>query len=101
MTPPQYDNSHSSARKELFYYCEVLKNPNYEELVAKVVRRLRLEREQQGRSMSAVARAAGISQSIVSLIEHDLRSPTLETLLRLADALEVDLGKLITLTLKK
>jgi len=79
----------------------VLKNPNYEELVAKVVRRLRLEREQQGRSMSAVARAAGISQSIVSLIEHDLRSPTLETLLRLADALEVDLGKLITLTLKK
>ena len=79
----------------------MLKNPNYEELVAKVVRRLRLEREQQGRSMSAVARAAGISQSIVSLIEHDLRSPTLETLLRLADALEVDLGKLITLTLKK
>lgn len=79
----------------------MLKNPNYEELVAKVVRRLRLEREQQGRSMSAVARAAGISQSIVSLIEHDLRSPTLETLLRLADALELDLGKLITLTLKK
>lgn len=46
--------------------------------------------------MNVVSQRAGLSQSIVSLIERDLRNPTLDTLLRIAEAIEIDLGKLIT-----
>ena len=46
--------------------------------------------------MNVVAQRSGLSQSIVSLIERDLRNPTLDTLLRIAEAMEIDLGKLIT-----
>lgn len=45
--------------------------------------------------MNALAERAGLSQQMVSYVERELRTPTLETLLRLAAALEVDLWKLI------
>lgn len=45
--------------------------------------------------MNALAERSGLSQSIISLVERDLRNPTLDTLLRIADALEIDLPKLI------
>ena len=46
--------------------------------------------------MTVVAQRSGLSQSIVSLIERDLRNPTLDTLLRIAEAIEVDLGEILT-----
>jgi transcriptional regulator with XRE-family HTH domain len=46
--------------------------------------------------MNIVAQRSGLSHSIVSLIERDLRNPTLDTLLRIAEVLEIDLGKVIT-----
>ena len=64
--------------------------------VSNVIRLLREEREKQGLSMNVVAQRSGLSHSIVSLIERDLRNPTLDTMLRIADALEIDLGKIIT-----
>lgn len=60
-----------------------------------VIRLLREERENRGLSMNVVAQRAGLSCSIVSLIERDLRNPTLDTLLRMAEALEIDLGEII------
>ncbi len=45
--------------------------------------------------MNALAERSGLSQSMISLVERDLRNPTLDTLLRMADVLEVDLGTLI------
>ena len=63
---------------------------------ANVVRLLREEREKRGLSMNVVAQRSGLSHSIVSLIERDMRNPTLETLLRIAEAIGIDLGEIIT-----
>lgn len=67
-----------------------------EAITANVIRLLREEREKRGLSMNVVAQRSGLSQSIVSLIERDLRNPTLDTLLRIADAIEIDLGEILT-----
>lgn len=65
-------------------------------IAANVVRLLREEREKRGLSMNVVAQRSGLSHSIVSLVERDLRNPTLDTLLRIAEAIEIDLGEIIT-----
>jgi transcriptional regulator with XRE-family HTH domain len=65
-------------------------------IMASVLRILREERDKRGLSMNVVAQRSGLSHSTVSLIERDLRSPTLDSLLRIADALDVDLGEIIT-----
>ena len=63
---------------------------------SQVIRILREAREKRGLSMNVLAQRAGLSQSIISLIERDLRNPTLDTLLRITHVMEVDLGKIIT-----
>jgi transcriptional regulator with XRE-family HTH domain len=60
-----------------------------------VVRILRDERKRLGISMEVLADRAGLSQSIISLIERDLRNPTLDTLLRIADVLQIDLADIL------
>lgn len=62
---------------------------------ARVSRFLREERLRQGMSMTVLAQKAGLSQAMISFVERDLRNPTLETLLRIAEVLEVDLGSAI------
>jgi len=74
----------------------VSKNSLRDAITANVVRLLREEREKHGLSMNVVAQRSGLSHSIVSLIERDLRNPTLDTLLRIAEAIGIDLGKVIT-----
>jgi len=61
-----------------------------------VVRLLREERKKRVLSMNVVAQRSGLCHSIISLVERDLRNPTLDTLLRIAEAIEIDLGKVIT-----
>jgi transcriptional regulator with XRE-family HTH domain len=77
------------------------KNSRCETIAANVVRLLREEREKRGLSMNVVAQRSGLSHSIISLIEHDLRNPTLDTLLRIAEVLDVDLGELLTRSRKE
>lgn len=62
---------------------------------SRVVQLLRKEREQQGMSMNVLAQRSGLAQSTISRIEHELRIPNLETLLRMSMVLEVDLGRVI------
>ena len=71
------------------------KSSSREIIASNVVRLLREAREKRGLSMNVVAQRSGLSHSIVSLIERDLRNPTLDTLLRIAEALEIDLGEII------
>lgn len=52
-------------------------------------------REAKGLSMNQVAERSGLSQQMVSYVERGMRNPTLETLLRMADALEADLSRVI------
>jgi len=45
--------------------------------------------------MTIVAKRAGLSRAMISFVERDLRTPSLETLLRITDVLELDLGEVI------
>lgn len=58
-----------------------------------VARILRRERERLDLSMNEVAQRSGLSQQMVSYVERGMRNPTLETLLRIAAAMEIDLAK--------
>jgi len=40
--------------------------------------------------MNGVSKKAGLSQQMVSYVERGMRNPTLETLLRICAALEID-----------
>lgn len=45
--------------------------------------------------MNQVAERAGLSQQMVSYVERGMRNPTLETLLRITAAMDVNLAKVI------
>lgn len=62
------------------------------ERVAKVVEAARLN---AGLSKTRLAEKAGLSQGMISHVEHGDRKPTLDTLLRICWALETDLWKLV------
>ncbi len=53
--------------------------------------KLRTVRERKKYTLKVVAQAAGVSESLVSQIERNRVSPAIDTLLALADALEIDL----------
>ena len=67
------------------------KNAFREAVASHVVRLLREERERKGVSMNVLAQQAGLAQSTVSRIEHELRTPSLDTLLRMAEVIGVKL----------
>jgi transcriptional regulator with XRE-family HTH domain len=71
------------------------KKPNREAVASRLVKLLVEERLRQGLSMSSVAERAGISVTMVSFVERELRHPTLDTLQRISEALEVSLGGLL------
>lgn len=69
---------------------------SYREAVsAQVVSILRQERERQEVSMTRLAEMAGLSQGMISLVEHELRNPSLDTLLRVCGALEIELSTVL------
>ncbi len=70
-------------------------------ICARTAKRLRLARLERGLSMNAVAEKAGLSQQMVSYVERGICKPTLETLVRMSWALEVDVGLLLSSTDKE
>lgn len=62
-----------------------------EAVCSHVIRLLREERERKGISMNVLAQRSGLAQSTVSRIEAELRIPSLDTLLRMAEAIDVKL----------
>jgi transcriptional regulator with XRE-family HTH domain len=62
---------------------------------ARIVRLLYEERKRRGLSKYALAARSGLSQQMISYVERGLRYPSLETTLRIADALEVDFAKIV------
>ena len=77
------------------YFPCVASNKSQQAICSRVARILRQEREKQGLSMNLVAERAGLSQQMVSYVEREMRNPTLETVLRIAAALEIDLAKVL------
>ncbi len=64
-------------------------------IALEVARLLRTERVRQELSMTRLAEKSGLSQPMVSYVERGMRNPTLDTLLRIAIALDVDLWMLL------
>ena len=56
---------------------------------------LRAARRRAGLTQEALAFQAGVDRSYVSLLENDKKSPTLDMLFRLCDALGVKASRLI------
>jgi len=60
--------------------------------------RLQLVRKEKGMSRTELARKSGVALSFVNYIESDIKSPTLRTLEKLANALEVPVTELLAIT---
>ena len=71
------------------------------QISAEIVRLLTEERKRLGLSQNALAAKAGVNQSLVSAIEKEPWNPTVSTLLRIAKALKIDLGEIITKACKR
>ena len=56
---------------------------------------LRRERQRAGLTQEALAHAAGIDRTYVSMLENGKASPTLETLFRLCDAIGVSASAVV------
>jgi transcriptional regulator with XRE-family HTH domain len=76
-------------------YCYEVAKTKPDVICSTVVRLLREKRVASGLSMNAIAKRARLSHSMISRVEHELRRPTLDTLLRITEAMEVDLWPLI------
>jgi transcriptional regulator with XRE-family HTH domain len=73
----------------------VLTDAKVQAACQRVAASLQKERERQGLSLTGLGERAGLSQQSVSYIERGLRIPNLDTLLRIADALGVELSVII------
>lgn len=67
-----------------------------DEISAEVVRLLMEERKRQRISGNSLAERAGLSQSLISTLETNPWNPTLDTLLRIGDVLQVDVGEIVS-----
>jgi transcriptional regulator with XRE-family HTH domain len=74
----------------------VPKKNNREEICAEVVRLLVEERKRNKLSGNSLAENAGLSQSLISSLESNPWNPTLDSLLRIAEVLNVDLGEILS-----
>jgi len=52
-------------------------------------------------SLNRLAEKSGLSRAMVSYVERGIRNPTLDTLLRIAIALDVDLSQLLKKAAKR
>lgn len=66
------------------------------DIMALVVKQLADIRKEKGLSHETVATHAGIHRTTISLIESGKNQPTLLTLLKITQALECDLGAIIS-----
>lgn len=66
------------------------------ELIDQTIKKLLARRKELGLSHEQLAQATGLSRAAISFIEARKREPTLKSLLLIADALDCDLGALIT-----
>jgi transcriptional regulator with XRE-family HTH domain len=73
----------------------VPKENSPETICANMSRLLKDERIRTQTSMVKLAERSGLSVAMISYVERGARNPTLHTLLRIANALDVDLPKLL------
>lgn len=64
-------------------------------IAVEVVRVIGEERKRQGLSKNGLAVLTGLNQSTMSRFEKQSQNPTLDSLLRVADALQLNLGDVL------
>jgi DNA-binding XRE family transcriptional regulator len=85
-----------------FVYCVLVAiDKSRDAINSQVVRLLKEEREKQGLSLNVLSQKAGLSRQTVSYVEQEVQNPTLDTLLRITSALDVDLEKIIARARKR
>jgi transcriptional regulator with XRE-family HTH domain len=67
-----------------------------DKISTEIVELLKAERKRQRISGNLLAEKSGLSQSLISTLETNQWNPTLDTLLRIGDALGIDAGAVIT-----
>ena len=84
-----------------FCYVHIMsKHNDHDKICRRVAELLSEERKKQKPSMTQFAVDADLSQPGMSFFENHRRAPSLKTLLKIADALDVDLGKFINRAIK-
>ena len=68
---------------------------NRQAVCSRVCQLLGEARIKRGLSMTTLAEKTGLSQQAISYMEREMRTPNLDTLLRIANSLEVALGDVI------
>jgi DNA-binding XRE family transcriptional regulator len=79
----------------IFYIFSVSKEKHRKAICHQVAELFRKERLRKNLSMTTLSTLAGLSQQSISYLERELRVPNLDTMLRIAAALEIDLWKII------
>jgi transcriptional regulator with XRE-family HTH domain len=81
----------------LFCYPFSVPESDYRDSVAShVARILRQERGRRRISMTRLAEMSGLSQGMISLVEHEHRNPSLDTLLRMCGPLGIQLSAVLS-----
>ena len=70
-------------------------NRKAQAICVKAVSLLKVERERRKLSKYFIAQESGLSPQMVGYVERGFRNPTLETVLRMAAAMDVEFEKLI------
>ncbi len=65
-------------------------------LCVEVLRVLREERERRGLSKYRVAANCGVAQQTIGYVERGLKSPSFETVMRIAEGMGLDLAQIIS-----
>ena len=78
------------------YFQKMKKDREREAIITRLIAALKQCRLERGLSQNETAWRAGLSQPMVLRVERRERLPTIETLLRIADALETDLAALLS-----
>ena len=73
---------------------------DHDKICRRVAELLSEERKKKNPSMTQFAADADISQPGISFFENHRRAPSLKMLLKIADALDVDLGQFISRAIK-
>ena len=71
------------------------KNSTHEAIATEAICLIQLERERQQLSKMALAQKAGLSRQMIGYVESGERMPTLDTLLRMTEALGIKLEKVL------
>ena len=73
----------------------MLSDKSRNHICAEVANILRAERVRQDLSMTKMGERAGLSQQMISYVERKLRNPSLDTMLRMTGALDINLDDVI------